>query len=37
VSEGYASLSITGGNPLDETEPDTRNGDADVNPDDVPF
>jgi hypothetical protein len=28
---------FTGGNPFDETEPVTHNGDAEVNPDDVPF
>jgi len=28
---------FTGGNPFDETEPVTDNGDAEVNPDDVPF
>jgi hypothetical protein len=25
------------GNPFDETEPVTHSGDAEVNPDDVPF
>jgi len=28
---------FTGGNPFDETEPVTHNGDAEVNPDDLPF
>jgi hypothetical protein len=28
---------FTGGNPFDETEPVTHKGDAEVNPDDLPF
>jgi hypothetical protein len=30
-------LEVTGSNPFDKAEPVTHNGDAEVNPDDVPF